>query len=92
MIEGLLYEESYQKHTESFVNEVAVIVVKLLRKAIEEGFQDEEELIRILYKIEILLNYDSPTNFLKSQMLKSLGTQILSAILIQKITIFKSLD
>jgi 20S proteasome alpha/beta subunit len=61
-IEVLMYEENYEFFSKLDVTEAVNIIVELLKTAFVEMKQsnDDEELIKVLYKLEILVSYDSP--------------------------------
>ncbi len=72
-----MMEDNYDHCNEKQIKENSNLISKLLVTAFENDIIEDEDLVKILYKLEILINHDSPTNSLKSQAIRSIGIQVL---------------
>ena len=66
MFESLLSDESYDGFNETHLEITANLMARLLEYSFKREVLEDEDLVKILYKLEILVNHDSPTNSLKS--------------------------
>ena len=66
MFESLLSDESYDGFNETHLEITANLMARLLEYSFKKEVLEDEDLVKILYKLEILVNHDSPTNSLKS--------------------------
>ena len=66
MFESLLSDESYDGINETHLEITANLMARLLEYSFKREVLEDEDLVKILYKLEILVNHDSPTNSLKS--------------------------
>jgi len=66
VFESLLSDESYDGFNETHLEITANLMARLLEYSFKKEVLEDEDLVKILYKLEILVNHDSPTNSLKS--------------------------
>ena len=70
MFESLLSDESYDGFNETHLEITANLMARLLEYSFKREVLEDEDLVKILYKLEILVNHDSPTNSLKSLQIR----------------------
>ncbi|CDW80079.1 UNKNOWN [Stylonychia lemnae] len=92
MIENFILDEVKDTQIEKVIDGISEASISLLVKTFQLITNEDEVLIKILYKLEILLNYDSPENSQKSQIIRQIGQKIIKGLEDAKVNIYQNTE